>query len=116
MSKEMKLKFAPEKLFHRQRDNYARAASDFGFDAKSAAMCFDDASDDCQAESRSLGFRRAQDCGERALLQFIAHAFAGVFEFHGDVRWLRTFARLPDLARLDCKRAAVGHGFGGVEN
>jgi hypothetical protein len=65
-------------------------------------------------KSRSFGFRRAQNGRERALLQFLAHAFAGVLEFHGDMRWLR-IAR-GNERRFDGERAAVGHGFGGVEN
>ena len=46
----------------------------------------------------------------------VAHALAGVLEFHRDMRWPFTGARLTNRAELDGERAAIRHRLGGVEN
>jgi hypothetical protein len=57
MSAEIKL--PAKRLIRGQRDGDAGAVTDAGFEAKRAAMRFDDASDDCQAKAGSFGFGRA---------------------------------------------------------
>ena len=57
-----------------------------------------------------------EDGGKCASLQFCAHAFAGVFEFHlRHVSAVHCCAAM-NFVRIDGERAALGHGFGGIEN
>src|SRR5208283_1176608 len=80
-------------LFYRQQNANSCSAPDLGFDANTAAMRLNDSSDDGQAKSGAFGFRRAQDRRERPALQFLAHALAGVLEFHRHMRRPFTCAR-----------------------
>ncbi len=79
-------------------------------------MSFDDSANNRQAQPRSFGFCRGKNRSECAFLQFFTHAFAGIFKFHGDMCWVRTFARQTNFARLYGECPAVWHGFGCVEN
>ena len=56
------------------------------FDFSAAVMSFDNAADDRQAQTSSLGFGRGQDGCERAPPLFLVHAGACISEIYRNIR------------------------------
>ena len=63
----------------------ACAVTGTGFDADVAVVRFNDASDNGKSKAGAFGFGGAQNGGKCPLLQILAHALAGILEFHRDM-------------------------------
>ena len=63
-------------------DGDGGAVAEAGLDFDLAAVGFDDAGDDGEAEAGAFGFGGGEDGGEGAAALFFGHAFAGVLEVH----------------------------------
>ena len=85
-----------------------------GLDFELAAVGFDDAADDGEAESGAFGFGGGEDGGEGAAALFFGHAGAGVFEVHDQMGGLSVGP--GHGAGGNGEAAAFGHGFDGVED
>ena len=99
-----------------EEDADGGAIAGVGFDFDFAAMGFDDATDDCKAETGAFGFGSVQNGTKDAAAMFFGHALAGITELNGDVAQLWVFARDGNQSRGERDCAPIGHRFSRVEN
>src|SRR5271156_2660564 len=94
-----------------QRNADGRALARMRADSDFAAVGFDDAADNGEAEAGALLFGGAEQRAEGAAALFLGHAGAGVPEFDQDMGRAETVARQPKSPGENGERTAVGHGF-----